>query len=240
MLTCYGDEVRLPQNDLAYVGFRLAALDTLCQMDLCQGLDDADDVPFGYLVEVPFLAHAAPVVQVDLLAGVWRRHRDAALYEASLLDAAVIYAAFGTAGRVLNDERKLARLWLKAGPQQVCCKISRRTHQRLHDLFFEFWDDVDFLSIDELQDLTPEHAKAVREMMRLHDGAFEQMEEVLMRCRVSPAILTNLDGLLTADEIAVMDDNYISRRVASSQNVTKRWTCFPHTFNDDNQDRLIG
>ena len=25
MLTCYGDEVRLPQSDLAYVGFRLAA-----------------------------------------------------------------------------------------------------------------------------------------------------------------------------------------------------------------------
>ena len=27
MLTCYGDRVRLPQNDLVYVAFRLAALD---------------------------------------------------------------------------------------------------------------------------------------------------------------------------------------------------------------------
>jgi hypothetical protein len=26
MLTCYGDEVRLPQSDLAYVGFRLTVL----------------------------------------------------------------------------------------------------------------------------------------------------------------------------------------------------------------------
>jgi hypothetical protein len=109
MLTCYGDAVRLPQSDLAYVGFRLAALETLCQMDICQGLDDEDDVPFGYLVEVPFLAQVAPVVQVDLLADVWRRHRDATRHEASLLDAAVVYAAFRTAGRVISDEPKLAR-----------------------------------------------------------------------------------------------------------------------------------
>ena len=37
--------------------------------------------------------------------------------------------------------------------------------------------------------------------MRLQDGAFEQMEEVLMRCRASPAVLTNLEGLLTKAEI---------------------------------------
>ncbi len=123
------------------------------------------------------------------------------MHEASLLDAAVIYAAFNTAGRVINDEGKIARLWLKAGPQQVRCKLGGRTHQKLGNLFFDFWDDVDFLSLDELQDLTPEHASAVREMMRLHDGDFEQMEEVLMRCRASPAVLTNLEGLLTGAEI---------------------------------------
>jgi hypothetical protein len=201
MLTYDGDEARLPQSDLAYVGFRLAALDTLCQMDIRKGLDDEDDDSFGYLVEVPFLAQVAPIVQVDLLADVWRRHRDPALYEASLLDAAVVYAAFWTAARVINDEPKLARLYLKAGPRPVACKLGSRIHQRFSDLFFRFWDDVDFLSITVLQDLTPEHAQAVREMMRLPDGAFEQMEEALMRCRASPAVLANLDGLLTATEI---------------------------------------
>ena len=201
MLTGCDDEVQLAQSDLTYVGFRLAALDALCQMDICHGLDDEDDVIFGYLLEVPFLAQVAPVVQVDLLADVWRRHRDKALHEASLLDAAVIYAAFNTAGRVINDEWKIARLWLKAGPQQVRCKLGGRAHRKLRNLFFDFWDDVDFLSLDELQDLTPEHASAVREMMRLQDGDFEQMEEVLMRCRASPAVLTNLEGLLTGAEI---------------------------------------
>src|SRR5260370_28383478 len=104
MLTCYGDEVQLPQNDLAYVGFRLAALDTLCQMDACQGFGDEEDDAFGYLAEAPILAEVAPAVQVDLLAGVWRRHRDSALHAASLLDAAVVYAVFRTAGRVIHDE----------------------------------------------------------------------------------------------------------------------------------------
>jgi hypothetical protein len=174
MLTCYDAEARLPQSDLAYVGFRLAALDTLCQMDISQGLDDEDDGPFGYLLE---------------------------LHEASLLDAAVVYAAFWTAARVISDEREVARFWLKAGPRKVRCKIGSRVQQRFSDLFFEFWDDVDFLSIDELQDLTPEQAKATRELMRLADGAFEEMEEVLMGCHASPVVLANLEGLLTGAEI---------------------------------------
>lgn len=72
MLTCYGHEIRLPQSDLAYVGFRLAALDTLCQMDACYG--SGDDEISGYLGEVPMLEQVAPTVQVDLLADAWRRH----------------------------------------------------------------------------------------------------------------------------------------------------------------------
>jgi hypothetical protein len=201
MLTCYVDEARLPQSDLAYVGFRLAALETLCQMDISQGRDDEDEGPFGYLIEVPFLAQVALVVQIDLLADVWRRHRAVKRHEASLLDAAVVYAAFWTAARVINDEPKLARLYLEAGPRPVARKLGSRIHEKFSDLFFRFWDDIDFLSITVLQDLTPEHAQAVREVMRLPDGAFEQMEEVLMRCHASPAVLRNLEGLLTRTEI---------------------------------------
>jgi hypothetical protein len=34
MLTCYGDNVRLPQNDLAYVAFRIALQETLADIEL--------------------------------------------------------------------------------------------------------------------------------------------------------------------------------------------------------------
>jgi hypothetical protein len=199
MLTCYGDEVRLPQNDLAYIGFRLAVLDTLCQMDICHG--SGDEEIYGYLAEVPILEQVAPAVQVDLLADAWHRHQAPELHEASLLDAAVVYATFCTAGRVVNDEFELARAWLKAGPRRIRCRLSGRTSEQLHDLFFEFWDDEDFLSLSQLQDLTPEHARRVRELMRWSDEMIQEMEEVLTRWRASPGVLTNLEGLLTAKEI---------------------------------------
>jgi hypothetical protein len=199
MLTCYGDEVRLPQSILAYVGFRLAALDTLCQMDACHGT--GDDEIAGFLAEVPLLAQAAPAVQIDLLAGAWRRHQAPEPHEASLLDAAVIYTAFCIAGRVVNDQFDIARSWLKAGPRRVRCRLGGHTAERLYDLFFEFWDDEDFLSLSELQDLTPEHARHVRELLRLPDEVIRELEDVLTRARASPAVLTNLKGLLTQEEI---------------------------------------
>jgi hypothetical protein len=34
MLTCYGDNVRLPQNDLVYLAFRLALRETLADIEL--------------------------------------------------------------------------------------------------------------------------------------------------------------------------------------------------------------
>jgi hypothetical protein len=199
MLTCYGHDVRLPQSDLAYVGFRLAALDTLCQLDACQGPGD-EDID-GYLAEVPVLEQVAPAVQVGLLAGAWRRHRSPELHEASLLDAAVVYAAFRTAGRVVSDEFELAAAWLKAGPRRVRCRLTGSTPGRLHELFFEFWDDADFLSLSGLQDLAPEHARRVRELMRWPEETIREMEDVLARWRASPTVLTDLEGLLTAGEI---------------------------------------
>jgi len=201
MLTCYGDEVSLPQNDLAYVGFRLAALETLCQMDACHGLGDEDDYDFGYLTEVPLLAEVVPAVQVDLLAAVWRRHQDPAPHAASLLDAAVVYAAFRAAGRMIHDQYDLARRWLKDGPKRVRCRLGERTPDKLHDLFFDFWDDVDFLSLEELQDLAPPDAHTVRELMGLPDGEVEEIQEALGRARPSPAVVENLVGLLNEDEI---------------------------------------
>jgi hypothetical protein len=176
-------------------------LDTLTQLDLSPDLDE-DDGPSGFLAEVPFLAQVAPQVQVDLLADLWARHRETALYEASLLDAAVLYAALHTAGRVIHDEAKVARLWLKAGPRPVNCRLGARTPGRLRELFFVFWDDVDFLSLSDLEDLEPEQARAVRERMRFPEGDVARMEEARTRWRASPAVLASLEGLLTKEEIS--------------------------------------
>jgi hypothetical protein len=202
MLTCYGDEVHLPQNDLVYIAFRLAALETLCEMDIAQASGEEDnEPPSGFLVEVPLLAQVAPAVQVDLLADAWRRHQAAELHEATLLDAAVVYAAFRTAARILHDQPTLVRRWLKPGPRRVRCRLTGQTPEQLQEMFFEFWDDIDFLSVNALQDLSPEQAWSVREAMGLSEEDIEQMEAALSRGRASPAVLPNLAGLLSEEEI---------------------------------------
>lgn len=163
--------------------------------------DAEDDQPEGSLVEAPLLRQVTPGVQVDLLADTWRRLQAAELHKATLLDAVVIYSACRTAGRIVHDEPTLARKWLKPGPRSVRCRLTARTPERLEEMFLEFWDDVDFLSLTELQDLMPEHARIVRELMHLPTWEIEQIEEVLSRCRALPAVLTNLTGLLIEKEM---------------------------------------
>ena len=185
MLTCYGHRVRLPQSDLAYLAFRLAVQETLSDIELHLDLEEEPDPPTGYLIEVPFLEQVPLPVQVDLLADTWARHRVPDLIEASLLDAAVVYAACMTAGRVIDDEPNVAIVMLRDGPCKVSPRIIRRASARLEDMFEEFWDDRDFLLIDEWQDLPPDHARRIKELMRLPDEVIEPMYEALQRWRVS-------------------------------------------------------
>jgi hypothetical protein len=170
-------------------------------MDIAQASGEQDDEPSGFVAEVPVVAQVAPAVQVDLLADTWTRHQDTVLHEATLLDAAVIYAAFMTAGRIIHDQPTLVRNWLKRGPRKVCSRVTDQTPEHLLELFFDFWDFIDFLSMSALQDLAPEHAQSVREVMGLSEEDIEQMEQALAKGRASRAVLANLTGLLTKEEI---------------------------------------
>jgi hypothetical protein len=202
MLTCYGDTVRLPQNDLAYVAFRLALQGNLTDIELYRDLEEEPDFTVGYLSEVPFLEQVPLPVQVDLLADTWARHRQPDLVEASLLDAAVVYAACETAGRLIHDMPEVAVSWLLGGPRKISARIIKRAPERLEELFEAFWDDEDFLLIENFQDLPPDHSRMLKEMLRLPDEAIEPMYAALERWNVSPGVAANLIGLLTDAEIA--------------------------------------
>ena len=201
MLTCYGHSVRLPRSDLAYLAFRLALQETLSDIELHLDLEEEPNPPVGYLTEVPFLEQVPLPVQVDLLAEAWARHRVTDPVEASLLDAAVVYAACVTAGRVIDDMPDVAVAWLRDGPRKVGPRIIRRASVRLDEMFEQFWDDRDFLLIDEWQDLPPDHAQRVKELLRLPDEVLEPMYEALQLWRVSPDVGAKLKGLMTEAEI---------------------------------------
>ncbi|MGO8748968.1 MAG: hypothetical protein ACLQNE_23640 [Thermoguttaceae bacterium] len=91
--------------------------------------------------------------------------------------------------------------WLKDGPRKVPTRLIKKTPLQLEDLFDEFWDDRDFLLIEEFQDSSPGHARQIKDFLGLPDEAVESMYAALERWNISPNVATNLDGLMTDAEI---------------------------------------
>ena len=242
MLTCYGHSVCLPQTDLAYLAFRLALQETLSDIELHLDLEEDPDPPAGYLTEVPFLGQVPLPVQVDLLADAWARHRRPEPSEASLLDAAVVYAAYMTASRIIDDMPDVAVAMLRDGPHKVDPRIIRRASVRLEEMFEGFWDDLDFLLVDQWQDLPPEHAQHIKELLRLPDEVLEPMYEALRRWRVSPDVAANLEGLLTDAEIREsmpMLDAWVAWQKTTRPEVEREDT-FVTGIEDRYHDLLVG
>ena len=198
MLTCYGHSCRLPQGELTYLAFRLAILGTFEEILACQDSGEPDEA-MGFLVHVPLLAEMPANVQIDLLAEVWSRQRAPELIEATLLDAAVVYAACEDAARIVRDEPGIAKLYLRDGPRRIRTILGERTAERLNALFDNFWDDLDFLSLSDLQDMDADHVAAFKQLMRYPDD--QPIYDALARGRVSSALASNLKGLLTPEEI---------------------------------------
>ncbi len=197
MLICYHNQARLPQNDLVYLAFLFALHETVSEIELLSDFDDDDeDMPAGFLVAVPFL-HPVPLrVQVEILGETWSRHRSPTRFEATLLDAAIVYAAFMVATRIVNDEPEVAAAWLAGDRRKLNPRILLRAPQRLEELFDRWWDDRDFLMLEEFHDLPPEQAEYLKAQMRIPDEMVQPMFDVLERGRVSPDVGEKLGGLL--------------------------------------------
>jgi hypothetical protein len=165
-------------------------------------LEEEPDVPAGFLSEVPFLEHVPLHVQVDLLGETWNRHGQTELVEASLLDAAIVYAVCNTAARIIEDMPEVAAVCLQDGPRPLKPRILRRAARRIANMFEKFWDDDDFLLIGEWADLPPDQADEIKAVMRIPNEVIQPMYDALARWHVSPDVAANLQGLLTDDEIA--------------------------------------
>ncbi|MAG94698.1 MAG: hypothetical protein CMJ48_13275 [Planctomycetaceae bacterium] len=199
------DFPRLPQTDLVYVAFRLCYFDLLADLEseaLVEALD-FDDVPYGFLTQVPFLEAVPPTVELDLLASVWGKHHSQLLQPAYLLDAAVLWSIFNGAGKIAMEvwDGDLS-LILKDGPRQLTVKVDAAMDEQWKEMYEDFWDDVDFLSVGDMQDMPPDKAKALRERLCIPEEWVDEMVAVLNRARASEAMLGNLKGLLTDTEIA--------------------------------------
>ena len=199
MLTCYGHTCRLSRGDLTYLAFRLSLLDTIEELLLARALGEDPDGTGGFFGYVPILKQVLTGVQIDLLAEVWSRQRKTDLIEANLLDAAIVYAACENAARIIRDEPELAEMYFSNGPRNVRAKLTAGTPQALEALFDNFWDDIDFLSLSDFQDLDASRAAALKQFMRFPDD--QPIYDALARGRVSTELAPNLEGLITPGEI---------------------------------------
>ena len=202
MLTCYGHTCRLPRGDLTYVAFRTAALATLDDLDWVS--DDLEAVlnagtPIGFLSAVPLLANLDPIVQLDLLGDVWSRQRPRRHIEATLLDAAVVYAACETIRNLLSRHAARVQMYLREAPRSVRAKVDIYAAEKFEALFERFWDDLDFLTLSEWQDLPSAHSGFLKRYMNMADDS--PLFDALKQGTVSKAFRKNLHGVLTDDEV---------------------------------------
>ncbi len=201
MLVCYHNQSRLAKNDLVHLAFLFSLHETIAEIEILADIDDGEDLPSGFLVEVPFLQQVPLEVQVELLAETWSRYRCSKQIEATLLDAAVVYAAFMTAARIVNDEPELALAWLADEGRKLNHQFLRRARERFEEMFDSWWDDRDFLMLEDFQDMPPEQAQLIKTMLRLPNEMIQPMFDVLERGRVSTDVGEKLEGLLAPEKI---------------------------------------
>ena len=164
-------------------------------INIGEHLDDAQ----GFLFEVPILRAVPAHVQIDLLAETWDRQHHMQPIEANILDAAVVYAACQTASCIISDDPEIAKIYLKGGPRKFSTPLSPETAEHLDYLFDRFWDDIDFLTLSNCEDMDSGHAATFKEFMRFPDDV--PIYEALSRGRISQNLATNLTGLMTMVEI---------------------------------------
>jgi hypothetical protein len=192
----------LPQNELVYIAFRLCFFDVATDIDVTKGTEDEDE-QFGFLHnQVPFFRDVPPIVQLDLLASLWAKHRHPNIQEIYLAEAAVLYAICHDAGRIAVEWLELDLSGpLDGGPVTVTCRATDQIREELDELFDHFWDDEDFLMVGDSPDREPFSERLGTFVLGIPKEWIDEMFAVLGRAKPGPEMLRNLRGLLTDKEI---------------------------------------
>jgi hypothetical protein len=103
-----------------------------------------------------------------------------------------------TAERLFRDDLPLAKLYLREGPRSVRAKLDIGAAERFEPLFDQFWDDLDFLTLSDWQELPSQHAEVLKRWLSMADDT--PLFQALERGVVSNGFRQNLQSLLTKDE----------------------------------------
>ena len=194
MLMRIGHDRCFPQNDLAYLAFRLTACQVFYRIGLATEGSPNDTLPEGTqgFVEwrVPMLSGVPVLGQIDLLASVWARHNATKVYRATLLDAAVILAACLEGAVVIKDFLEVARVYLKHSPRQLDIRLDAWTVDHLTTMYPRWWPGFDpglGSALVGLEDYPPRLRRPLEDAGRHAD--------------LSPGLERRFAGLLTSAEM---------------------------------------
>lgn len=197
----FGSDI-LPQGTLAYVAFRSAFVSTM--RDYATAVEDPEDeeLPIGYLMEVPFLENVAPQVQIDLLADTWSRHSSHQLYDGNLIDEAVVYSCCEFAASELETHPGSFAAYLQNGPRGIGVNLDGILSAELRSLHIKLTGEGNFLMLSQFEDMDPIEATAMMKTFKMDRAANQCLYDLLGRWHVEPRLIERLTGLLTKEETA--------------------------------------
>jgi hypothetical protein len=188
-----GSDRPFPDNDLSYIAFVVTAYFNLIQVDAVYDPEQPRSLreeAHWFLDEVPLLSHLPGSIQIDLLATVWTRHTAKKVYQASLLDGAVLYAACREATDVLASDPRMVRRCLTDATRDLDIRLDRWTLNQLKTLYERWWRSFD-----------PSRVHSLSELVDFPRRMVEPLEVAQHYLDVDLDLGKKLRGLVRPDEI---------------------------------------
>ena len=143
-----------------------------------------------FLDVVPLLSHLPGSIQIDLLATVWTRHTAKRVYQASLLDGAVLYAACREAAETLTADPQMVRRYLTDATRDLDIRLDRWTLSHLKTLYQRWWRSFD-----------PSRVASPADLVDFPQRMVEPLEVAQHYLDVDLDLGKKLRGLVRPDEI---------------------------------------
>lgn len=197
---------RLPQSLLSYVAFRVAlkrTWNTLAVPERTTRFYRDPEEP-GYLAEVPFLRETSPAMQLEVLARTWKRHMDAAVVRADLLDEAVIYAVCESTAACVERDPLTVSACLRDGPLDLNVPLDLNLASDLRQLYLRLSNEGDFLLVGQFLDMPPDDALDWKRKLGISPESLEQFFDVLSRWRCRPETVSDLKSLVSEAELTAL------------------------------------
>jgi hypothetical protein len=151
VLVALESNATFPKDDLTTAGFLFAAREITAVYPDPEGTDAP---PGGLFRFVPLLSAIPYPIQLDLLGEVWTRHWLPRPFDATLLDAAVLYCVGQAYASIIPERREWARLWIDVCPPRPVVRLGRRTQHRLARAYRRWcpsFDPSGLRSVEQLQ-----------------------------------------------------------------------------------------